>query len=72
MAEPNLTETAQEVAKLGGSAAGGAGFWLLISKLLGHREQAAILEALQQLQKSVAAVNEKLAVFGAKIGRAHV
>jgi chromosome segregation ATPase len=65
MAEPNLTETAQEVAKLGGSAAGGAGIWLLLSKLLGHRENSAILEALQQLQKSVAAVNEKLAVFGA-------
>ena len=65
MAEPTLTETAQEVAKLGGSAAGGAGIWLLFSKLLGHRENAAILEALQELQKSVGAVNEKLAVFGA-------
>lgn len=65
MSEPNLTETAQEVAKLGGSAAGGAGIWLLLSKLLGHRESADILKALQELRAEVAAVNAKLAVFGA-------
>lgn len=65
MADPNLTDTAQEVAKLGGSAAGGAGFWFFLSRLLGNRESAAILEALGELKKELGEVKRELAVFGA-------
>jgi hypothetical protein len=65
MADPNLTDTAQEVAKLGGSAAGGAGFWFFLSRLLGNRESAAILAGLAELKKELGEVKRELAVFGA-------